>query len=79
MKDKVLMLVLGILIGAVITAGCFLLFSKSNNNMPVDMTGGRMRSEDFDPSNIEDGNFIRRNPQEEMNTLTSEEQSENNI
>lgn len=29
MKDKILYLILGILIGAVITAGCFLVFSKN--------------------------------------------------
>lgn len=40
MKDKILMLIIGILIGAVITAGCFLVFTKNstgtnqNGNMP---------------------------------------------
>lgn len=29
MKEKIMYLILGILIGAVITAGCFLVFSKS--------------------------------------------------
>ena len=37
MKDKILYLILGILIGAVITAGCFLVFSK---NTQPDMRGG---------------------------------------
>lgn len=32
MKDKIMMLVLGILVGAVITAGCFLIFSKNANS-----------------------------------------------
>lgn len=37
MKDKILYLILGILIGAVITAGTFLVFSKTNTNqMPGD-------------------------------------------
>lgn len=31
MKDKILFLILGILIGAVITAGCFLFINKNNN------------------------------------------------
>lgn len=40
MKEKVMYLILGILIGAVITAGCFLVFSKNkgpegrNGEMP---------------------------------------------
>lgn len=44
MKDKILYLILGILIGAVITAGCFLVFSKANNKngMPSDMTRENM-------------------------------------
>lgn len=37
MKDKILYLILGILIGAVITAGCFLVFSK---NAQPGMRGG---------------------------------------
>lgn len=28
MKDKILMLIIGVLLGAVITAGCFLIFNK---------------------------------------------------
>lgn len=38
MKDKILYLILGILIGAVITAGCFLVFSK---NQAPQMNGER--------------------------------------
>lgn len=30
MKEKIMYLILGILVGAVITAGCFLVFSKNN-------------------------------------------------
>lgn len=37
MKEKMMYLILGILIGAVITAGCFLVFSK--NNAPQGMGG----------------------------------------
>ena len=32
MKDKILMLIIGILLGAVIASGCFLLFENSNSN-----------------------------------------------
>ena len=57
MKEKVLYLILGILIGSVITAGCFLVFSK--NQQP-----GMMRGEP--PEGFEnmvqdgrfDGNFV---------------------
>lgn len=45
-KDKLLYLVLGILIGAVITAGCFMLFSESGNDTR------RME-------NPPDGNFVK--------------------
>jgi gas vesicle protein len=31
MKDKIIMLIIGILIGAVITAGCFLIFKNNSN------------------------------------------------
>lgn len=37
MKDKILMLIIGILLGAVITAGCFLIFSPKENNPNKDM------------------------------------------
>ena len=45
MKNKILMLIIGILIGAVITAGGFLFF------------GGNKERKDFDPSKMKDGNF----------------------
>lgn len=40
MKDKIIMLIIGILIGAVITAGCFLIFSKNNSSST--QGGGQM-------------------------------------
>lgn len=45
MKEKIMYLILGILIGAVITAGCFLLFTK--NNKP-DMNGKMGERPDFE-------------------------------
>lgn len=39
MKEKIMYLILGILIGAVITAGCFLLFTKNNG---PEMMDGKM-------------------------------------
>lgn len=57
MKDKILYLILGILIGAVITAGCFLVFSK---NAGPEMKGERPEfGERGDRRMSEDGNFIK--------------------
>lgn len=41
MKEKIMYLILGILIGAVITAGCFLIFSKNNNQEMNGRMGGK--------------------------------------
>lgn len=51
MKDKILMLVIGILIGAIIASACFLLFGKNNNS------GERINGKNFDANMIEDENF----------------------
>lgn len=40
MKEKIMYLIIGILIGAIITAGCFLIFGKSNQ---ADMPQGNMK------------------------------------
>ena len=53
MKDKIVYLVLGILIGAIITAGCFLIFSKNgarpgNGNMPRGEMENRIKGERLD-------------------------------
>lgn len=57
MKDKILYLILGILIGAVITAGCFLVFSK---NARPEMKGERPEfGERGDRRMPEDGNFVK--------------------
>lgn len=52
MKKQILMLVLGIVIGAVVTAGGFLIFGK-NNNKQMDKMG-----RDGEPPMSMDGNFI---------------------
>lgn len=51
MKDKILYLILGILIGAVITAGCFLIFSR--NRAP------QIRGERPDMSNMSEEDIER--------------------
>lgn len=57
MKDKIIMLVLGILIGAVITAGCFLLFAKNGKNMEEQdgMRGQRPQMGNFVPGDMPQG------------------------
>ena len=48
MKDKILYLILGMLIGAIITAGCFLILKKNSKS---DFKGGEFNKEmmqDFD-------------------------------
>ena len=45
MKDKIFMLVIGILVGAIITSSAFLIF------------GGKKGKKDFDPSKFKDGNM----------------------
>lgn len=58
MKDKILMLVLGILIGAVITAGCFLLFSNNSSKGRPDgsMQGGNKPDMgNFVPGDMQNG------------------------
>lgn len=68
MKEKMMYLILGILIGAVITAGCFLVFSKSSSqgmnggNMPEmpsgDMMGGENGNNGEKPADLPDGNTV---------------------
>ena len=58
MKDKIMYLILGILIGAIITAGCFLVFTKNSKpNFPKDMDRPNME----DNENFERGRKFRDN------------------
>jgi len=54
MKDKIIMLILGILIGAVVTAAGFLIFGKNNSTQGG--MGGQMPNMDF--SNMDMENFV---------------------
>ncbi len=57
MKDKILYLILGVLIGAVITAGCFLVFSK---NSKPEKRGDRANFEGRENMQFtENGNFVK--------------------
>lgn len=70
MKEKIFMLIVGILIGAIITAGCFMLFSstpKGGNFPEGDRKGGRPDMENGIPEGMP-------NERENMNqTVTTNE------
>ena len=55
MKDKILTLIIGILIGAIIASGCFLIFGKNNSNQG----GDRMNRGNFDANMIGGGRMER--------------------
>lgn len=59
MKDKILMLVIGVLIGAIITAGCFMLFGKN------DKARGEFDRKNMDANMIDRGQMGR--PSDENN------------
>ena len=66
MKDKILMFIIGLLVGAIITAGGFLLFGKPNSEDFKDMP---QMDENFDPSNIDFNNI-------DLNNISIPEQAE---
>ena len=41
MKDKIIFLVIGILIGAIVATGAFYIYNKSNNTNNIQMNGGQ--------------------------------------
>ena len=59
MKDKILFLILGILIGAVITAACFLVIGKSTRKGMRDgnFKPDKEMMENFDPENFDPENL----------------------
>ena len=57
MKEKILTLIIGALIGAIITTGVFLIINKNNDNTNQ-MQNGRtnmMRNGEFNPENMKGG------------------------
>lgn len=67
MKDKIIFLIIGILIGAIITASCFMLFGKNNGPQ------GRMEGEP--PSgNFAGGGRGNKDDMQDTNTI-----SDNNV
>ena len=60
MKEKIITLIIGILIGAVITAGVFLIVKPGSSRKTPDFSqfsknGERPNMENFDPSNFKSG------------------------
>ena len=45
MKEKILMFIIGLLVGAIITAGCFLAFDKKNNTEVPNMENMQFRGD----------------------------------
>ena len=89
MKEKILYLVIGILIGAIITASCFLLLDKNKkSNLPDDIPNFEQMDkngekpelpEDFDDSKIPDDmkKFDRKNSKNNENSNTENKNSSN--
>ena len=50
MKDKIIYFIIGVLVGAIITTGCFLIFGKNNKKIEDRPDRGQMQQMD--------GNFI---------------------
>ena len=77
MKDKILTLIIGILIGAVITAGGFLIYSKvnGNNNQQMPQMEGQMQNNgekpDGEPPEKPDGNSTPPNMKSNNNQNTT--------
>ena len=68
MKDKILMLIIGILIGAIIASAGFLIFG-----------GNKKGKRDFDPSKFKDGNFTPPSFSRNAEDSNSNKNDKNNI
>lgn len=80
MKDKILLFIIGVLVGAVISTGAFFVYTKattcnnSNNNQMMDMRGGthpsmngenNQNNENGQPPEKPDGNNQNTNTEQE--------------
>ena len=52
MKDKIIMLIIGVLIGAVITAGCFLIFKNNSSQNSNDQRRNGQSMGNFTPGEM---------------------------
>ena len=77
MKDKVLVFIIGILIGAIVTAGCFLIFYKKD--IPSNSTNvNRPEMESFEPGNKLDRK-MQQNERKNKRNRTENNKTENNL
>ena len=78
MKEKILMLIIGILIGAIVASACFLLFYKGNTSINQNIENGRPNMENFTPGDRPKRDFKGKinNTQQETTTEKTETNSE---
>lgn len=77
MKEKILLFVIGVLVGAVISTGAFLVYTKTiscNNNRQIGMPGGTPPS----MPNNQNGESERPNSNNNQNEQPSEKTNDNN-
>lgn len=71
MKKEILMLIIGILIGAIIATGVFLVLKgNTNNGMPEGMGRGDFQN-DGEMPNMDDNTTSRQNMKQDRNTTTN--------
>ena len=60
MKDKIFTLIIGILIGAIVTAGVFLIINRNSSNSAnmQNMEPGMLQLEEFDPNTMPGGRDV---------------------
>ena len=86
MKEKIITFIIGILVGAIITTGCYYLYSKANNNHRGGMKEGNRPSmmqqdEKFENENNTDMTMPPENPvnnDNEINKRNSQKKSNTN-
>ncbi len=78
MKDKILMLIIGVLLGAVITAGCFIIFNGGNSSKNENMPKSGRDMENFVPGERPDGEMPGGAKNKYNNTSSSQNTTEQN-
>lgn len=67
MKDKIIFLIIGVLVGAIITTVCFLVYNKTKVDTPVNMDMNKMQKRMEEPPEFEGTfNFDSRNKSEKF-------------
>lgn len=79
MKDKILMLIIGILIGAIITGGCFMILNGGRTSNNGNMPQGGKDMENFIPGERPDGMPGEPQNKSENNTSSENVTEQNNV